>query len=285
MSDGICVDAPAKINLGLRVLPKRDDGFHGIESIFVSTGLCDSLTVSVRDGLNVCNISCAEYVLPERNTISAAYESCRIILKKNLPALNVRLKKRIPAGGGLGGGSSDAAAFVLAMQRCGIAITDDVAYKIAAAVGSDVFYFLKTACAPKAAALVWGRGEEVLPFSPRNDLHYVLLFPGVHSSTSEAYSFVDERMEEDGHEYLSLDALEKNYRKPVGSWRFVNSFTQAISDRYPIIKDALSDVKKSGALFCDMSGSGSTVFGVYDSAESAAYAGSFLSGRWNISIL
>ncbi len=281
----ICVHAPAKINLGLRVLPKREDGFHPIESVFATVGLSDLLTVSPLPEQNVCKVSCQQVVLPQENTVSSAYQAAKSVLGRDLPGVSVQLTKRIPLGGGLGGGSSDAAAILVALQKLGVAIPSGAAYKIAARVGSDVFFFLSLDGKPDGAAIVSGRGDLVKPISPRCDLHYVLVFPGVHSSTPEAYAAIDESARSPETEYLSLDELESVYKGPVKDWNFINDFTPVIAAKYSKVQQALDDVKASGALFCDMSGSGSTVFGVYESAQQAQDAANLLSGKWNATLL
>ena len=110
----ISVSAPAKINVGLKVLPVRGDGFHSIESIFQTVGLYDELTVKLIDGFGHCEVSCADIVLPKKNTIESAYKAFSEVYDK-IKSVSVFLKKGIPSGGGLGGGSSDAAAFVRAL--------------------------------------------------------------------------------------------------------------------------------------------------------------------------
>lgn len=285
MSGEIRVYAPAKINLGLRVLPKRDDGFHGIESVFATVGLSDVLDVQPLAEKNVCKVFCSQTELPQKNTVSSAYAAAKSVLGRDLPGISVQLTKRIPLGGGLGGGSSDAAALLVALQKLDVAISDQEANQIAALVGSDVFFFLSLDGRPQGAALVWGRGEMVKPISPRSDLHYVLVFPGVHSSTAEAYAAIDERIGKPNDECLPLDKLESVYRRPVKEWTFTNDFTPVIAAKYSKVRQALEDVKSSGALFCDMSGSGSTVFGVYDSALQAQDAANLLSGKWNATLL
>ena len=281
----IRVYAPAKINLGLRVLPKREDGYHSIESVFATVGLSDVLTVQPLAEKNVCKVFCSQADFPQENTVNAAYQAAMRVLGRDLPGISVQLTKRIPLGGGLGGGSSDAAALLVALQKLGVAMTGQEANKIAALVGSDVFFFLSLDGKPEGAALVWGRGELVKPIAPRSDLHYVLVFPGVHSSTAKAYAALDERVGKPGDECLSLDQLESVYRSPVKDWTFTNDFTPVIAAEYSKVRQALEDVKSSGALFSDMSGSGSTVFGVYESASQAKGALNFLSGKWNATLL
>lgn len=281
----LCVQAPAKINLGLRVLPKREDGFHGIESVFATVALRDSLIVKPLEARNVCDVFCERAALPANNTVSSAYQAALSVLGRDLPGVSVQIEKRIPLGGGLGGGSSDAAALLVALQKLGVVIPDDAAHKIAARVGSDVFFFLSLNGKPDGAALVWGRGEMVKPISPRCDLHYVLVFPGVHSSTAEAYAAIDESAGESKSGCLPLDKLESVYRSPVKDWTFTNDFTPVIANKYPKVRQALEDVKSSGALFGDMSGSGSTVFGVYETAAQAQDAYDKLAGKWNAALL
>lgn len=285
MSDGISVAAPAKINLGLRVLEKRRDGFHGIQSIFQTVGLYDELFVTPLSEKNVCRINCAQMDLPKKNTLSAAYEACAEVLGGDVPGVEVTLEKRIPSGGGLGGGSSDAAALVFALKRLGVKISEDAAYSIASKVGSDVFFFLKCKGRGDFAALVQGRGEVVEPILSRDDLHWILVFPDVFSSTPRAYALVDEKRAGEKKTYknaIKFEAcdLEKNYRRPIKDWKFSNDFTSVVAEEYQEIRRALDDVESTGALFCDMSGSGSTVFGVYEDASHLAAANQRLSGKW-----
>lgn len=285
MSDGISVAAPAKINLGLRVLEKRSDGFHGIQSIFQTVGLYDELFVTPLSEKNVCRINCAQMELPKKNTLSAAYEACAAILDDDIPGVEVTLTKRIPAGGGLGGGSSDAAALVFALKRLGVKISEEAAYEVASKVGSDVFFFLECEGRKNFAAFVQGRGEVVKPILPRDDFHCVLVFPEVFSSTPRAYALIDERRsceKTDDKSIIDFNTynLEKIYRRPIKDWKFSNDFTSVVAEEYQEIRRALDDVKATGASFHDMSGSGSTVFGVYEDALCLEAANRQLSGKW-----
>lgn len=277
------VSAPAKINLGLKVLPKRADGFHGIESIFETVSLCDELRITITDKKNTCTVSCDSMVLPEKNTLSQTYNSFKSIAGIDVPGVCVSIKKKIPSGGGLGGGSSDAASFLNALDMlCMTKLSDDERAEIAGQVGSDVFFFLNCDRGQEAA-VVTGRGEFVTAIPKRKDLHYVMIFPGVHSSTKEAYALIDEFYESGKMlDYPELQELEAIYRLSPDKWNFVNTFTHVISRRYPIIERALFDLKNNGALFTDMTGSGSTVFGVFDSKKNAESAAKALSESWNV---
>ncbi len=271
MLDGVRVSAPAKINLNLKVLPKRLDGFHDIQSIFQTVGLFDDLIVRLEDGNDKCTVLCKGMSLPEQNTITSAYNAFCSLTGFN-KSVKVELEKKIPSGGGLGGGSSDAASFIRALVKLAdIDFSSEMSDKIASQVGSDVFFFLH--CVHPGCALVTGRGEIVKPILPRNDINVLLVFPDVHSSTKEAYSLVDDAIEK-GESIVCPDftELEAEYRKPVKEWRFANSFTLPISRKYSAIADALEAVRSCGASFCDMSGSGAVVFGIFDSAGAAETA-------------
>ena len=285
MLSDVQIRAPAKVNIGLRVLPKRDDGFHSIESIFQTVDFADDLSLNLLKEDGLCKVDCAQMELPAENTITAAYRAfCRLTGKH--AGVQVKLTKRIPAGGGLGGGSSDAASFIKAYAALtGTALSPGLADAVASEVGSDVFFFLH--CGEKGgAALVSGRGEVVRPIVPRNDLHFVLVLPDVHSSTKEAYALVDKALEAgDSLQYPPLEKLESVYRGPIKKWSFANTFTPALTYKYSAIADALADVRKSGAVWADMTGSGAVVFGVYDSAVSAESACNLLHETWGRCVL
>lgn len=278
------INAPAKINLGLKVLPLREDGFHGIESIFSTVSLSDELIVKVLPGKNECIVDCDLIKLPQNNTIFKTYNAFRDLLGEDLPKMHVYIKKCIPSGGGLGGGSSDAASFLIALNKVCDANLSNVQFnKIAGLVGSDVFFFLNCDSNQNGAAVVTGRGEIVKPIQRRKDLHILMIFPGVHSSTKEAYALVDEFYESGKNmEYPSLDKLVDIYNGPISQWNFVNTFTSVISKKYSKIKQAIVDLKNNGALYTDMSGSGSTVFGVFASESDVNKARNALSSTWKV---
>ena len=258
--------APAKLNLTLRVLPKRADGFHGIESIFQKIRLCDELTVS-RSASAGCLLQVHGMELPAENTVQKAFslfaEAAQI-----REGVAVDLVKRIPSGAGMGGGSSDAAALLRALNSLFSAgVPEKTLVEIAEKVGSDVPFFLYGDC-----AVVSGRGEIVQPVSGRRDLYFVVICPEVHSSTKEAYALVDEWYMNNSIskvDWPSLDELEGIYNRSAGEWNFANSFTQPLTDKYPEIHEALAAITAADADFAEMTGSGSTVFGVFEAQEKA----------------
>ncbi len=293
------VFAPAKVNIGLRVLDKESSfefngdykaaGFHCIESIFQTVSLCDEIDVSFmqtnkKNTVGIEAVDCIfddasgklqaekKFVLPPENTISKVYDLFCQFTGLN-EGVEVFLRKKIPAGGGLGGGSSDAASFLYALTKLhGIELTEELAEFVASKVGSDVFFFVHCLLngGGMNAALVSGRGEIVKSILPRKDLFFVFIFPEVHSSTKEAYGLLDDSYM--AGKYFScpdFGEYESIYNGPVEKWSFVNNFTPVLVSKYPVIAEAISDMKKYGALWADMSGSGSVVFGVFNNENSA----------------
>lgn len=287
--------SPAKINIGLQVYPKSGEyaGFHKIESIFQTVELFDELFVEFSDdGMGRCVVSCDSMKLPAENTLTKTFDSFRKFASVNDGrSVSVSIVKRIPSGGGLGGGSSNAAFFLKALSGMyGVPLTRELSFSVAGEVGSDVFFFLGLKDGT-GAALVGGRGERVSEIECRK-LWFVLVFPDVFSSTKEAYSLLDRSygiLEESGEsavsDFLPFGEFEGLYRKDVSLWGsgglgFKNSFTSVMLEVHPKIKDAISDLRETGAAFSDMSGSGSTVFGVFGDVDSAKNAVASLGSKW-----
>ncbi len=274
--------AYAKVNFGLRVLQGRDDGFHGIESIFQTVDLYDELivTTTAKKG---CQVFCSSMQLPAKNTLTAAYEAFCEIADRDVTGIQINLKKGIPSGGGLGGGSSDAAALIRSLEKLyGTKLSYQQKDYIAAKTGSDVFFFMHCDDEGKGCALVSGRGEKVQQINPREELFLVLIFPKVSSSTKEAYSLVDEAFAK-GNTLISpeFNELELIYRKPTKNWTFINTFTPVISEKYEEIRRAIEALRVMDCDYAEMSGSGSTVYGVFTSRQQAETAVKKLAGTWN----
>lgn len=270
----VCVKAPAKVNIGLNVLKRRADGFHDIESIFHVVDFCDKLEIR-RIPEKKCIARCDEMVLPADNTLTRTYNAFCDAVEIDF-GVEILLKKNIPSGGGLGGGSSDAASLLRVLEEfAGIGYDEELADSVAAKVGSDVFFFLRCGleAGKKRCAFVSGRGELVRPMDGRSDVFFVMVFPDVQSSTREAYRLVDDAYSSGGiHVISGFSGLVDSYYGSVSGWNFSNSFTPVLVNTYPLIGEALQDIKKSGADWADMSGSGATVFGVFESALAAEKA-------------
>ena len=282
MERGISGRAYAKVNFGVRVLPGRSDRFHGIESIFQTVDLYDELTLTTVAEKG-CFVHCSSMKLPENNTLTKAYNAFCKLADCEVPGLQIDLKKGIPSGGGLGGGSSDAAALTRMLETlCNVRLSDSELDYVAAETGSDVFFFMHCDEKGRGCALVSGRGENVKKIHGREDLFLILIFPEVSSSTKEAYALVDEAFAR-GNNLVSpeLDELELVYRKPPENWTFINTFTPVISAKYKDIGRAIEALRALGCEYAEMSGSGSTVFGIFSSRQEAESAVKELTGSWN----
>jgi 4-diphosphocytidyl-2-C-methyl-D-erythritol kinase len=246
----------AKINIGLRITARRDDGYHDLQTIFYPVPLCDALEFVVTGeqtgsdklvttGLPVNCIS-------DNNLIIKALH--RIREKYNIPPLSIHLHKNIPSGAGLGGGSSDAAFFLKALNRYfSLELTSDDLKEISLTIGSDCPFFID--CIPSYAE---GRGEKLSPVSELSGgLYLVMINPGINISTKEAYS--------GSVPYKSSSSLSALYESDISGWKdkIVNDFETTIFKKHPeigLIKETLYNM---GAVYSSMSGSGSTVFGLF----------------------
>jgi len=293
-SFGICtIEAPCKINLHLSVGKKRDDGFHSIESIIATLAFSDTLRLEIGGQEGEIRLftnweTPVEEIPDEKNLIFRAIS----LFKEQTgfsKGLVIRLDKRIPLGAGLGGGSSDAAAAFLALNLLsGADLPMCRLEPMAAALGSDVPFFLTC-----GTAFVSGRGEAVVPLKSPEGLWVVLAKPPFASDTASAYMLLDRLRAQGQIEEKSgipagipvsikrevlLGALEDDSEK----WPFYNDFLPAFLCRGPfendsasgaIYRDIIESLRNSGASFAGLSGTGSCCFGIFllkNKAEKAA---------------
>jgi 4-diphosphocytidyl-2-C-methyl-D-erythritol kinase len=246
----------AKINLGLRITEKRRDGYHDIETIFYPVGLCDALEFVVssaagdKDILTVSGINTGG--IPEDNLVVKAVNKLRV--NHSFPYLKIHLHKAIPVGAGLGGGSSDAAYLLKAINKCfGLLINDQDLSSLALELGSDCPFFIN-----EIPSFATGRGEIMEPVPPiLTGYYFILLNPQVSINTGEAY-----RNCRPEHTSASLMKL---ICSPVSEWKelILNDFEEFAFNKYPLIGEIKNQMYKSGALFSLMSGSGSSVYGIF----------------------
>jgi 4-diphosphocytidyl-2-C-methyl-D-erythritol kinase len=248
----------AKINLGLRITSKREDGYHDIETIFYPVNLCDALefVISPRvdrdDELSVSGISTGEP--SENNLVMRAVKMMR--KQFSFPPLKIHLHKTIPIGAGLGGGSSDAAGIITGIARYFNLPAEITTLKaIALELGSDCPYFIEN-----LPSLATGRGEIMEPLETFLIGYYILLLnPGIHISTRDAYHNCYP-------EHPSTELI-RLVREPVNEWKntIFNDFEKSVFKKYPQIANIKKALYESGAIYSAMSGSGSTVYGIYTS--------------------
>jgi 4-diphosphocytidyl-2-C-methyl-D-erythritol kinase len=256
------IRALAKINLDLRVLGKRPDGYRELRTVFQTVSLADTLDIEVKRGRTRIDI---DSDIPDNLLVRAA-ELVLEVLKINAQ-IKFQLHKRIPMGGGLGGGSSDAAAVLLALPPLlKKVIPAETLMEIAAKLGSDVPFFLLG-----GAAVGVGRGTELFPLPDLPGLPALLVAPGIHVSTAAAYSALDPGLTA-GSASSTMNNFQASVwrianRLPASSWENVNDFEGVVFAQHPELKSIREKLRIVGARPALMSGSGSTVFGIFASRE------------------
>ncbi len=246
---------PCKINLGLNILNKRPDGYHNLETCFFSLPWTDILEIIPSDILTFSSSGNAIPGKTEENLCLRAYA----LLKKDfdLPPVKIHLHKIIPTGAGLGGGSSDAAYTLRLLNtifKLNISNQNLMAY--AASLGSDCAFFIQD-----KSMLGSGRGEILTEIEVNlKGKFLVLVKPDVHVSTAEAYANVKPNQPE-----FSLQHVLTTYA--LQDWKNVvkNDFEESVFEKYPEIKHIKENMYSLGAIYSSMSGSGSSVFGIFDS--------------------
>ena len=277
-ADAVSLCAYAKINIHLKVLAKRKDGFHNLESIFQRISIADYLSLEKSSDSRSCTVESPLMPLPVGNTLTEAWKAFCNVSDVDT-GVRVRLIKNLPAGSGLGAGSSDAAALLKAANELfAMPLSDFELTTLALQVGSDVPFFLKS-----SAGIVTGRGEVFEPIRARTDCFGILIWPDVQSSTKEAYELLDNQKEASSHECEAwgYEKLAAQYMAPFKTWCFVNDFQPVLEQHYPVIGRVRKELYEQGAAFAQMSGSGSAVFGLFSSESLMASAFQVLAKRWS----
>ncbi len=249
----------AKINLGLQILGKREDGFHEVRTCMYPIPIHDALefhrTISFgfrQSGKTLDNA-------PKDNIIVKTYDLLHRKLD-SLPRLDIHLLKNIPFGAGLGGGSADAAFFLhqlISFLELDISIEQQEEW--IAEIGSDCSFFIKN-----KPAIATGRGEILSPINLDLSLYTIqLIAPAIHISTAMAYSgVVPQKEQADLHTTLSA---------PITNWKknLINDFEYSVFKKEPILSDLKKQLYDGGALYASMSGSGSAMFGIFPKNKKA----------------
>ncbi len=267
VKSAISLSAYAKINLHLEVLGKRKDGFHNIAGLFHSISLADELLIEKLPKKDTCLVLSPLAELPKENTITAAYE--KFVNASSIhDGILVRVLKHIPQGAGLGGGSSDAAAVLTGLNNMfNACLSTSVLIKIATEIGSDVPFFLH-----RGAAAVYGRGEVLKPVSVAGGYFGILVYPDIKSYTHKAYKLLNRA---ENIEINPAFTIEDFCSADCRDWPFFNSFEEVLFKEFPVIKEVKCNLLTYGADFALMSGSGSSVFGLFKdekNAQNAYYA-------------
>lgn len=268
--DGQSLHEPAwaKINLGLKVMGRRPDGYHEIRSVVQTVSLADrlSLTPAEADGFR-CDA--ADLPAGQTNLVVRAREAFRTRWTGARRPVQLHLAKEIPVGAGLGGGSADAAAALRLLNRFHNGpLTVEELRVLAASIGSDVPFLLTGGTARMA-----GRGEVLEPLGWTARVWYVLVYPGVAVSTAWAYGQVSPGLTTPTPYLNFINSLSGGSVHHEALFAVLeNDFQPVVERAYPIVAHVRSLIGRTGARVSSMSGSGSTVYGVYDDRNAAIQA-------------
>lgn len=246
----------AKINLGLQIIRKRDDGFHEIRSVFYPVSLCDVLEIIPQRDLGGIELQVYGKKIEGRSDQNLIVKACRAVEKhRHLPGFRVRLHKQIPMGAGLGGGSSDATSTLLLLNsRLNKPLQHDEMWDLAMEIGSDCpFFFHNT------PMMVEGRGEKMTSVHLDLSSYYLaIVHSGIQVNTGWAYQQIKPKPPEND--------LRKTIQLPVEQWkgRLTNDFEEVVFKVYPELYEIKQKLYQLGALYVSMSGSGSSIFGLFD---------------------
>ena len=275
--------APAKINLGLRILGKREDGFHNIETIFYPVKLFDTINIQISKSptdKNSIIVKTEKQIVPlsRNNTcfkaVEAVFKAFRI---RETYRIEIELTKHIPIGGGLGGGSSDAGTiirFLLKYFDINLSENREKVIQAALEVGSDVpFFLIQKPC------YATGKGEKLHLLNDfRLDYDILLVNPNQHVSTKWAYENLgfneNDKFEPVLRGVTSFDVDNKEL--------FRNDFERVVYQKYPVLKNTKETLLEKGAVFASLSGSGAVIYGLFKKTDreklTAAYSDFYKSG-------
>ncbi|MFC1490727.1 4-(cytidine 5'-diphospho)-2-C-methyl-D-erythritol kinase [Candidatus Latescibacterota bacterium] len=272
--------APAKINLGLNIINKRDDGYHELLSIFQTVSIYDTLEISLSGNPGmICEhpdvpVDSSNIILQAEHLLSKDFN--------DLPPVHYVLDKQIPVGAGLGGGSSDAAAALRGLNKIhNLKLSDKSLYDYACELGSDVPFMING-----GTSVVSGRGEILLDVEWPFDFTYLVVYPNIAVSTAWAYK----SLEELGGEYSEYKKItddlsggkldEKEFLRLLS-----NDFENTVFEKYPLLGKIKSDIISYGAETSIMSGSGSSIVGIFTKVDKAYQcAGLFKDTDYNVFI-
>lgn len=246
----------AKINLGLNIVEKRSDGYHNLETIFYPVSIEDALEITplhnaeVKYNLHQAGLAIAGDA--ESNLVVKAYKM--LDADFGLPAVDIQLLKNIPSGAGLGGGSADAAFMLKALnEEFGLQLSYETLEMYAARLGADCAFFVRNQ--PTYAV---GIGNIFSPITlSLKGYQIVLVKPDVFVSTRDAFSQIKPRRPK--------KSLKDIVAQPIETWKdeMVNDFEESVFPQFPAIEEIKKELYKQGAIYASMSGSGSSVFGIF----------------------
>jgi len=245
---------PCKINIGLYVVDKRSDGYHNLVTCFYPVPWTDVLEVVRSEKLSFSN---SGSIIPGDKNDNLCLKAYALLKKDfDLPPVKIHLHKIIPTGAGLGGGSSDAAHTLRLLNTIfHLRISDEKLFQYAAVLGSDCAFFIQD-----KPALAQGRGEILSDISlSLSGKHIVIINPAIHVSTAQAFANITPRS-------IDINLVDVLTNQKVGAWKsqVKNDFEASVFNHYPELDEIKAKLYNAGALYACMSGSGSSLFGIFE---------------------
>ena len=265
MTPSISFKTPAKVNLGLHILGKREDGFHELETLFQMVNWCDEIKIEcISRGLElVCNQP--DIPTDKGNLVIRAAQILQTRYPERCKGARIHLNKNIPHGAGLGGGSGNAAGVLLGLNFLwGLKLKREDLISVASELGSDVPFFLFSPC-----AIGRGRGEILEPVKNSIRFYILMVYPGFAVSTASVYGNLKLKLtkRENNISILKNFLLQSEFAQLGETWS--NDLELFVFKEYPGLSGIKKEMLALGAKGALLSGSGSTVFGIFDNPETA----------------
>ena len=274
MMKTVVVNSSAKVNIGLKILNPRDDGYHDIATVFQEINLFDIITISKKG--EICNFNSNVNWLKNNtdNLCVVAYE----IMKNNfdISGVEIDLIKKIPRGSGLGGGSSNAANVLKGIRSLyNLKVSDNDLEEISTQIGADVPFFIRG-----SAQVGEGIGDILTPLKTKINGKYLIIIPDIEIDTSWAYSKFKNDLDSSSSS-INFASLSNEKTSGLGRLKFFeNDFESIVVPTYPEIGKIKEALLAQGAEFASLSGSGSTVFGIFNDDASLNNAFSYFSPKY-----
>ncbi len=255
----------AKINLGLHVTKKREDGFHDIETIFYPVQWCDVLEIIPDEGTNgAVDFKSSGIKIYSKEKQNLCMKSYHLLAEKyNLASVKMHLHKIIPIGAGLGGGSSDAAFTLMMLNKIfNLRLSSEELMDFASQSGSDCAFFIRDK--PVFAS---GKGDQLDDVKVDLKNYFIIIVkPKMHISTSEAYRNI--------FPSKPVSSLKELIQLPIGKWKDAihNDFEKTVFEKFNVIKNIKTKLYKYGAIYASMSGSGSAVYGIFSEEKKLTHS-------------
>ena len=260
----VSLKAYAKVNIGLRIDGRRNDGYHTLKTLFQTISIHDNLILELQDERGI-GFSATGLKVPTGEDNICVKAARKVLERENLKSgINIRLEKNISVGSGLGGGSSDAAAVIRGLNKLlKLDLDNSEMEAVALELGADIPFFIRGGC-----QYAEGIGDLLSPGEIEDNFIVLLVIPDISIATSWAYKNLDYLSLTSDTEDVNLARFPRNGETNKRRY-FRNDFENLVFSEYPEIGEIKRQISESGAVYASLSGSGSGVFGLYDSMDEA----------------